>query len=59
MNLESFPIGATVRTVVHSLGGRSETVTGTVTDHKYGQLRVRTEFHGTLCVPPDRAELVS
>lgn len=50
-----FPIGATVETVVYSIGDRSETVTGKVTGHRYGHIVVSTETHGTLMVEPAKA----
>ena len=48
------PVGSTVATVVHGIGGRSETVSGTVVGHKRGEVLVRTEWHGTLAVELDR-----
>lgn len=50
------PEGSIVTTTVHSIGGRSELVAGTVTGHKRGQLVVKTDCHGTILVPLNQVE---
>jgi hypothetical protein len=54
--MTTHPTGSTVTTTVHSIGGRSCQVTGTVVDHRRGQLVVATECHGRIMVSPDKVE---
>lgn len=51
-----YPIGATVTTIVYSIGGRSETVSGDVVGyrHRGRSLDVKTPCHGTIIVPVDK-----
>lgn len=53
---EAYPIGTQITTAVHSIGGRSEDVTGAVIDHKRGELIVSTADHGRICVALDRVK---
>jgi hypothetical protein len=48
------PLGTIVTTTVHSIGGRSEDVSGEVVSHRRGDVHVKTDLHGTLAVPLDR-----
>jgi hypothetical protein len=52
----AFPVGASASTIVYAIGGRSERVTGTVVDHRRGQLVVATPCHGRIMVPLRKAE---
>lgn len=49
---ELYPLGSSVTTMVHGISTLGDKVTGTVVDHKFGSLRVKTECYGTLCVSP-------
>lgn len=52
------PLGSTVTTIVYSIGGRSETVAGTVVDYWRGRcLIAQTEFHGRLVI--ERAKVIT
>jgi hypothetical protein len=53
--VSAYPEGSLVATMVYSIGGRADKVAGTVTGHKRGMLLVRTDCHGTLAVPLDKA----
>ena len=44
------PVGTTVSTIVNSIGGRSETVTGEVVEHKRRRMVVQTACHGRIVV---------
>jgi hypothetical protein len=67
MSSETLPaIGATVATTVHSIGGRSERVSGTVVEHRYSRRRpgvvlsvlidASAAGYGSLSVPLDKLE---
>lgn len=53
-----FPVGSRVQTVVRSIGGRSETITGEVKGYKRGELAVQTSCHGRIMVAPADALLL-
>ena len=44
-------LGTEVTTTVHSIGGRSEAVTGIVVDHRRKSVTVQTQAHGRIVVP--------
>jgi RNase P/RNase MRP subunit p29 len=50
----NYPIGSTVVTTVHGIGGRSERVSGEVVDYKRNALVVKTDYHGRIVVPVDQ-----
>ena len=53
----AYPLGSSVTTTVHGMNGvKPVKVTGEVVGHKFGQLRVKTEAHGTLAVDLDKVE---
>lgn len=54
-NAKDFPVGSKVTTTVHSIGGRSEEVTGKVIGHEHGAIIVRTPNHGDLSVERSKA----
>lgn len=57
--MDNFPINSKIATDVHGIGGRVETVSGTVVGYKYKQLVVATDSgHGTLMVEPSKATLL-
>jgi hypothetical protein len=55
MSVEStYPLGAIVSTVVHGIGGRSETVSGAVEGYRRNSVVVATECHGRIVVPASK-----
>jgi len=52
----AYPVGTNITTKVARIGGQEDLVQGEVVDHKFGQLRVKTDNHGTLVVPLDKVE---
>lgn len=53
---DACPVGSEVATTVHTIGGRSERVTGTVVDYRRRSVVVATECHGRIVVPLDKIE---
>jgi hypothetical protein len=54
---DQYPVGSQVTTTIHSIGGRSEKVTGVVVGHWRGRsVTVETAAHGTVVVEPAKIE---
>lgn len=53
---KQFALGAQVTTTVHSIGGRTEVVTGPVVDYRRNAVVVQTEAHGRIVVPVSKVE---
>lgn len=51
---ETHPAGSSITTIVHSIGGRSERVTGIVVDHRHHSAVVQTDCHGRIMVSRDK-----
>lgn len=56
---DRYPLGSSVATIVHSIGGRQERVSGTVVDHRRGQVAVQTDGHGCIMVALDNVEILT
>lgn len=52
--LDAYPVGTSVTTIVASIGGREERVTGHVVGRSFGSLVVSTPCHGRIVVALDR-----
>jgi hypothetical protein len=52
--MNKYPEGTKVTTIVHSIGGRSDKVTGTVVGHRRKSVIVQTEAYGRIVVPLDK-----
>lgn len=58
-NAKDWPVGTQVTVTVHSLGGREEEVSGTVSGHSSGGVTVQTTSgHGDLSVEPSKLRKV-
>lgn len=55
---DTYPIGSSVSTVVYGIGGRSDTVAGTVVGYfRRNCVMAQTEFHGCLVI--ERAKIIA
>lgn len=51
---EKYPVNTRGTFQAHSIGGREETVVGTVIGHNRGSVELQTDTHGTVVVPVEK-----